>query len=156
VRPRRESGSRRALQEFLALPLAIIVGFIVIALATGAMDRSNAAWLQPPLRVLSVFAPPKENQSMLRTVAPGMLSLMTITFVLLLTLVHRMADVFTWVVVEQFLRRRANQAFFGYFAGLSAFYVIVLTVVNPTPSVFSTVAALVFSVVALAGLVVFG
>jgi hypothetical protein len=45
---------------------------------------------------------------MLRTVGPGVLTLMTITFFLLLTLVHRMADVFTWVVVEPFLLRRTK------------------------------------------------
>jgi uncharacterized membrane protein len=93
---------------------------------------------------------------MLRTVAPGVLTLMTITFFLLLTLVNRMADVFTWVVVEQFLSRRAHKAFFGYFAGLSTYYVIVLTLANPERSVYSTVVALILSVLALVGLVIFG
>ena len=156
MRPRRESGSRRALHEFLTLPLYIIVGFIVLGVVTSVLDRNDIDWLRPVAGALSEVAPPTENQGMLRTVAPGMLTLMTITFVLLLTLVHRMSDVFTWVVVEQFLRRRANQAFFGYFAGLSAYFVVVLTLVNPQPSVFSTSAALFFSVVALAGLVIFG
>ncbi|OBJ48864.1 DUF2254 family protein [Mycobacterium sp. 1423905.2] len=156
MRPKRESGARRALQEFLALPLAIIAGFVVLAVITSVLDGVDAGWLRPFTQALAKLAPPQENQSMLRTVAPGMISLMTITFVLLLTLVHRMADVFTWVVVEQFLRRRVNQAFFGYFAGLSANFVVVLTLVDPDQAVFSTVAALVFSVLAMIGLVVFG
>ncbi|WP_065034529.1 DUF2254 family protein [Mycobacterium asiaticum] len=156
ARPRRESGLRRALQEFLSVPLAIIAGFIVLAVITSVLDGSDAEWIKPAAHALSKVAPPQENQSMLRTVAPGMLTLMTITFVLLLTLVHRMADVFTWVVVEQFLRRRVNQAFFGYFAGLSAYYVVVLALVDPEHAVFSTAAALLLSVLALTGLVVFG
>ncbi|OBK25776.1 hypothetical protein A5634_25755 [Mycobacterium asiaticum] len=147
---------RRALQEFLAVPLMIIVGFIVLSVVTGVLDGTDVGWLQPVQRVLGKIAPPQENQSMLRTVAPGMITLMTITFVLLLTLVHRMSDVFTWVVVEQFLRRRVNQTFFGYFAGLSTYYVVVLTLVDPDAAVFSTVAALILSVLALIGLVVFG
>jgi uncharacterized membrane protein len=156
ARPRRESGFRRSLQEFLALPLAMIFGFITLAVVTGVLDRGDARWLRPVEQVLSAVVPPSENQAMLRTVGPGVLTLMTITFFLLLTLVHRMADVFTWVVVEPFLLRRTNQAFFGYIAGLSVYYVIVLGVVNPDNAVFSTAAALVLSVVALIGLVVFG
>lgn len=156
LRPRRESGLRRALQEFLAVPLAMVLAFVVLAIITSMLDRADGAWLLPVERVLSKVAPPKENQAMLRTIGPGVLTLMTITFFLLLTLVHRMADVFTWVVVEQFLRRRANQAFFGYFAGLSAYYIIVVSVVTPDNAVFSTVVALVLSVLALVGLVVFG
>jgi uncharacterized membrane protein len=155
-RPRRESGLRRALHEFLGVPLTIIVGFIVLAVVTSVLDGNDVTWLQPVKHALTKLAPPQENQSMLRTVAPGMLTLMTITFVLLLTLVQRMSDVFTWVVVEQFLSRRVNQTFFGYFAGLSAYYVVVLTLVDPQQAVFSTIAALILSVLALAGLVVFG
>lgn len=155
-RPRRESGLRRALQEFLAVPLAMVLGFVVLAIITSLLDRANGAWLLPAEHVLSKVAPPQENQAMLRTIGPGVLTLMTITFFLLLTLVHRMADVFTWVVVEQFLRRRANQAFFGYFAGLSAFFVIVVGLNTPDNAVFSTVLALALSVLALVGLVIFG
>ncbi len=155
-RPRRESGLRRSLQEFLALPLALVTGFIVLAVVTGLLDRANGDFLKPVEHVLSGIAPAAENQAMLRTVGPGVLTLMTITFFLLLTLVHRMADVFTWVVVEPFLLRRINQAFFGYFAGLSTFYIIVLAVVTPDNAVFSTVAALILSAVALVALVVFG
>lgn len=156
LRPRRESGLRRALQEFLAVPLAIIAGFVVLGVITSVLDGTEVGWLRPVAHALSKLAPPQENQSMLRTVAPGMLTLMTITFVLLLTLIHRMADVFTWVVVEQFFRRLVNQAFFGYFAGLSAFYVVVLALVDPQQAVFSTAVALILSVLAMAGLVVFG
>ncbi|MGC2654332.1 MAG: DUF2254 family protein [Mycobacterium sp.] len=156
ARPRRESGLRRSLQEFLALPLAMVFGFITLAVITGVLDRSDARWLRPVEQLLAAVVPPSENQAMLRTVGPGVLTLMTITFFLLLTLVHRMADVFTWVVVEPFLLRRTNQAFFGYFAGLSVYYVIVVGVVDPNNAVFSTAAALVLSVVALIGLVVFG
>ncbi len=155
-RPRRESGFRRSLQEFLGLPLAMVFGFIALAVITGVLDRSDAGWLRPVEHGLSAVVPASENQAMLRTVGPGVLTLMTITFFLLLTLVHRMADVFTWVVVEPFLQRRTNQAFFGYFAGLSVYYVIVVGVVSPDNAVFSTAAALVLSVVALIGLVVFG
>jgi uncharacterized membrane protein len=147
---------RRALQEFLAVPVAIIVGFIALGVVTSVLDGNDVSWLQPVKQVLGAVAPPQENTSMLRTVAPGMLSLLSITFVLLLTLVHRMADVFTWVVVEQFLRRRVNQVFFGYFAALAAYYVVVLTLVDPDQAVFSTVAALVLSMLALVALVVFG
>jgi uncharacterized membrane protein len=155
-RPRRESGIRRSLQEFLALPLGMVFGFISLAALTGVLDRSDAKWLRPVEHALATVVPAQENQAMLRTVGPGVLTLMTITFFLLLTLVHRMADVFTWVVVEPFLLRHTNQAFFGYFAGLSVYYVIVVGVVDPNNAVFSTAVALVLSVVALIGLVVFG
>src|SRR5579875_2650306 len=129
-RPRRESGIRRSLQEFLALPLGMVFGFISLAALTGVLDRSDAKWLRPVEQALATVVPAQENQAMLRTVGPGVLTLMTITFFLLLTLVHRMADVFTWVVVEPFLLRHTNQAFFGYFAGLSVYYVIVVGVVD--------------------------
>lgn len=138
------------------MPLAIVVGFVLAAVVTGTLDRNDLTWLRPVAEALSTMAPPQANQGMLRTVAPGMLTLMTITFLLLLTLVQSMSGVLTWVVVEQFLSRRTNQSFFGYFAGLSTYLVIVLAVVNPGHSVFSTIAALVFSVLAMVGLVVFG
>jgi uncharacterized membrane protein len=147
---------RRSLQEFLAVPLVMILGFIVLAVVTSVLDRTDIGWLQPVQQALAKVAPPQQNQSMLRTVAPGVLTLMTITFFLLLTLVNRMADVFTWVVVEQFLSRRAHKAFFGYFAGLSTYYVIVLTLSDPQRAVLSTVVALILSVLALVGLVIFG
>ncbi|MBV9722161.1 MAG: DUF2254 domain-containing protein [Mycobacterium sp.] len=132
-----------------------MVGFVALAAVTAALDRNTGVWLQSTRHALSTLAPPQQNQSMLRTVAPGMLTLMTITFFLLLTLVHRMADVFTWVVVEQFLLHRVNQAFFGYFAGVSAYYVVVVAVVSPAQAVFSTIVALVLGVLALVALVTF-
>ncbi|MBV9140811.1 MAG: DUF2254 domain-containing protein [Pseudonocardiales bacterium] len=156
LRPRYHSGLRRSLREFLAVPLAMVIGSIVLAVITAVLDRSTAPWLQPAQRLLSELVPPGENQAMLRTVAPAMLTAMSIAFFLLLTLVHRMADVFTWVVVEQFLLRRTNQVFFGFFGGLAVYYIVVLAAIGPQQAVFSTTVALVLSVLALAGLLVFG
>lgn len=155
-RPHSHSGLWRSLQEFLAVSLAVVLALGVLAVITAVLDRSAASWLQPAEHALSTLVPPQENQGMLRTVAPGMISAMTIAFVLLLTLIHRMADVFTWVVIEQFLLRRTNQLFIGFFAGVTVYYTVILAAIGPQQAVFSTTVALVLSVLALAGLVVFG
>lgn len=138
------------------MPLLCVLAFAALAAVTTVLDRSTASWLPPIRQALTIVLPPQQNESMLRTLAPGMLTVMSISFFLFLTLVQRMSGTFTWVVVEQFLLRRTNQAFFGFYAGLMVYYVAALAVVGPPQALFTTTAALVLSVVALIGLVVFG
>lgn len=155
-RARRQSKLLRALREFLALPMAIVAGLLMLAVISAVCDRSDWPWLRPARHLLQTIFPPEENSSMLTTVAPGMLTVMTITFFLFLTLVQRMAELFTWLVIEQFFLRRSNQVVFGFYTGLSVYYVMVLALEGPPQAPFSTLLALILTILGLVGLLVFG
>ena len=79
-----------------------------------------------------------------------MITITSITFSLLLLALQQSAGALTHDVFDQFLRRRANQVYFGFFVGLTLYSLIVLISVDPpfNPVIGATL-ALVLTVVAL-------
>lgn len=142
----------RAFAEFLAIPSYIILGFLALAMGSYLLDRSNPAWLAPVKDMLRahVFADPAATSSLLSTVAGGLITVTSITISLLLLALQQSAATMTAEILDQFLRRRVNQAYFGFFIGLALYSLVTLaTVARPFNPIFGATLAFLLTVIAL-------
>ena len=143
---------RRALREFLALPILLVAGFLFLAAGVYAVDRGRVSWLEPTRAVLEarVFGDARATADLLGTIAAGVITVTSITFSLLLLALQQVAASLTAEVYDQFLRRRHNQAFFGFFVGLALYSLVTLATVNDdfNPVIGATLAFL-LTVIAL-------
>lgn len=123
---------RRAFREFLAVPTLMIVGFLLLAAGSSALDHGHVAWLDSARAVLKarVFADAKATGDLLSTIAGGIITVTSITISLLLLALQQLAGSLTAEVYDQFLRRRHNQAYFGFFVGLALYALVTLATVN--------------------------
>jgi uncharacterized membrane protein len=148
---------RRAFAEFLALPTAIFVGAIALAFITLGLDRAEVPILQAGRQILldHIFRSEQNTHDFLATVLTGLITLISITFSILLLAVQQTASSLSNQVYDQFLRRTANQVFLGYAVGLTVYTLIVLASTgkdfNP---VFSACIIVAFSAAGLALLIV--
>ena len=148
---------RRAFAEFLAIPTAIIVGFLVLAGLLYALERADLDAIRPLRDVLRshIFADSRATADLLVTIAGSIVTVASITISLLLLALQQTAASLTAAVFDQFLRRRHNQFFFGFFVGLALYALITLATVNePFNPVLAASFAFLFMVVALFLLVV--
>lgn len=137
---------RRAFAEFLTIPTAVIVGFLALSAFAYYLDRLRIARDWP-----SVVAGSHESvTTLLGTIATSIVTVTSITFSLLLIAVQQSAAALTGQVYDQFLRRRANQAYFGFFIGLALYCLVILSTVRAdyTP-VYGAAIAFGLTVVAL-------
>ena len=137
---------RRAFSEFLTIPTLIIVGFLLLAAAMYRLDQARIVQGWPAL----IPGDHESIRTLLGTIATSIVTVTSITFSLLLLAVQQGAASLTAQVYDQFLRRRANQAYFGFFTGLALYALVVLATVHPgyTP-VYSAILAFALTVVAL-------
>ncbi|MCC6312731.1 MAG: DUF2254 domain-containing protein [Thermomicrobiales bacterium] len=143
---------RRAFSTFLAVPTIVIVTFVLLAVATYILDTAQIAWLRPIRGFLEVhiFANAESTGNLLATIAGGLIALTSITFSLLLLALQQSAASMTHEVLDQFLRRRLNQFYLGFFVGLVLFALITLATVDPTFNpIFGATLALVLVLAAL-------
>ena len=143
---------RRAFREFLTLPTMLIAGFVVLAVATYVVDRERPTALEPMRELLRshIFAGAQATSELLNTVATGLIAVTTLTITLLLIVVQQSASTMTAQVFDQFLRRRANQFYFGFFIGLTTNTLLTLsTVTEPFNPVFGGAVALTGTIIAL-------
>lgn len=145
------STARRALSEFLAIPTAVIFGFLMLAGVTIWLDSLRLEYGWPAILPGSHDS----IQTLLATIATSIITVTSITFSLLLVAVQQGASALTSQVYDQFLRRRANQVFFGFFVGLALFCLVTLAAVHPhyTP-VYGAIVAFLLAVVALCLLII--
>jgi len=124
---------RRAFSSFLAVPTAVIAGFVLLALAANAADQTEIGWLEPFRAYMHrhVFADSEATASLLATIAGGVITMTSITFSLLLLALQQSGSSLTHQVFDQFLRRRLNQFYFGFFVGLALYTLIILATVDP-------------------------
>lgn len=145
-------GIKRAFKEFLTLPTLLIAGFLLLAFCSYKIDKAEIGWLQPFRQFLQqhVFANAKATSDLLGAIAAGIISVTSLTITLLLIVVQQSAASMTSQVFDQFLRRKTNQLYFGFFVGLALFSLITLATVNdPFNPVLGGTLAFVFTVVAL-------
>ena len=126
--------TRRAFAEFLTIPTIVIGGFLLLALATYFLDQAHNA---PRLAISTpasggLFSDPEAARGFLGVVAASIITVTSITFSLLLIAVQQGAAALTNLVFDQFLRRRANQLFFGFFIGLGLYSLAMLATINPS------------------------
>lgn len=140
----------RVVHEFAVVPFSVIAGFVVLAAATIVLDQLHAPWLAGPRRALGHLVGQQAAQSALSAIATGMVTVASITFSLLLLAVQQTASSLSPVVFDQFVRRRANQVYLGFFVGLSLYSYLVLTAVQKdTPPTLGASVAIALTVVAL-------
>lgn len=148
---------RRAFDEFLALPTAIFVAAIALAFVALYLDGAKMPELQAGKQFILeyMFRSEQGTHDFLATLLAGLLTLISITFSILLLAVQQTASSLSNQVYDQFLRRTANQIFLGYAVGLAVNTLIVLTTVgkgfNP---VYSACMIVVFTVTGLGLLIV--
>ena len=147
---------RQAFREFLLLPTCIITGFLVLAALTYALDQSRAEWLEPVRGLLAAYAfsDPKATADVLSTVAGALATIVSITITLLLIALQQSASSLTHQIYDQFLRRRYNQFYFGFFVGLSLYSLLALATVGPVNPVFGASLTVLLMIVALYLLIV--
>lgn len=108
------------------MPTALVTAFLILGAITHGLDRSRPAILEPGRNLPSshFFSSPQATQSLLATVASGIITITAITISLLLIALRQSAGSMTAQVFDQYIRRWFNLAYFGYFVGLSLFSLV--------------------------------
>ena len=141
---------KRGVAEFLRIPLLVTVGFALLGILTAVLD----ARLTGPVRDAAAFlVPPDGATDFVSAVATSLMTVTSITFTVLLLAVQQTASSLTPVVFDQYLRRRSNQLYFGFFVGVTAYSFLVLGLARSDPKpVIGAAITLLFAVVALVSL----
>jgi uncharacterized membrane protein len=143
---------RRAFAEFLRIPALIILGFLLLAAAATALDYMLSGGEQPVRAALRryFFRNGQATSDLLVVIAGSIITVLSITFSMLLLAVQQAAGALTHEVYDQFLRRRINQVYFGFFVGLAVYTLIILASVDePYNPVVGATLALALTLVAL-------
>lgn len=141
-----------AFATFLAVPTIVVGAFILLAVATYALDQGDVIWLQPLEQLLRshIFTDSEATTQVLGTIAGGMITITSITFSLLLVALQQSAGSMTHAVFDQFLRRSLNQFYAGWFIGITLYTLVTLATVRPEFNpIFGATLALLFAVSAL-------
>jgi uncharacterized membrane protein len=140
----------RALHEFAAMPLAVVCGFCVLAAVSILADQKHVAGLDSARKAVSRVIGADAASQTLQGIAGGLVTVTSITFSVLLLAVQQTASSLSPVVFEQWVRRKSNQAFLGFFVGLAIFAYVVMAAVQPdTPPTLGAAIATVLTVVAM-------
>lgn len=141
----------RAATELAAVPLLIILGFCGLAVVSIIADQTHSVGVLNSARQAAGHVVGKQAASTaLQAIATGLVTVASITFSVLLLAVQQTAANLSPVVLDQFIRRRSNQAFLGFFVGLTLFsYVVMAAVQNSTPPILGATLATLLTIVAL-------
>ncbi|HKW11426.1 MAG TPA: DUF2254 family protein, partial [Gemmatimonadaceae bacterium] len=148
---------KRAFRQFLALPLLVVIGFILLGVVIyGADDAWSRGGVPPGFGWLGdILGDSEALNTLLSTVASSIITVTSITFSLLLIALQQGASTLTTHVTDQFLMRRMNQFYFGFFVGLSIYVLQTLVTVSDTHRpIFGTSVALLLTIIALCLIVV--
>lgn len=141
----------RSFRELAAVPLLVVLGFVVLAAVSIVADETTTVPVLDDLRsVVGSVVGKDAASSTLQAVATGLVTVASITFSVLLLAVQQTASSLSPVVFDQFMRRRSNQAFLGFFVGLALFaYVVMAAVEDKTPPILGAAVATVLTMGAL-------
>jgi len=141
---------RLALREFAAVPLLIIGLFLMLAVASILIDHSHVGLLMAMRHGLEHFVGQQAATNTLQAIATGLVTVTSITFSVLLLAVQQTASTLSPMVFDQFMRRRSNQVFFGFFLGLTLYaFVVLVAVQKNTPPVLGAALATLLTLGAL-------
>ncbi|MFP5347327.1 MAG: DUF2254 family protein [Actinomycetes bacterium] len=142
---------RLSFTEFLTGALLCAAGVLVVGGAVYLLDRSTPGFLGPLHRRLGAFFGTADAVSqLLQTIASTVITVASITFSLLLVAVQQSASSFTAQAFDQFLRRRLNQFYMGFFVGLGAYALLQASTVHEKfVPVYGSTLAVLLSVVAV-------
>lgn len=142
---------RRGIAEFLRIPLLITLVACVAGLLVSVLDAESGGGLLR--RLASDVVPGGGASNVVSAIATSLMTVTSITFSVLLIAVQQTASSLSAVVFDQYLRRRANQAYFGFFVGATAFTFIVFGLGRNDPApVYGAVCSLVVTIAALVAL----
>lgn len=124
---------RQGMDEFLAFPLMIVAAFVALAGFTLWLDNTDLSRIRAARELLGrfVFVTETGTASVLGQLLGGLLTVISITFSALLLAVQQTATTLSNQVYSQFLRRRVNQLYFGFFLGLAVYDVAALASAHP-------------------------
>jgi uncharacterized membrane protein len=144
-------GLRRRVSGVAAVPLLVILGFVVLAAVAVLADQTaTVPALNAARDAVGHVIGPKAATATLQAVATGLVTVTSITFSVLLLAVQQTASNLSPVVFDQFLQRKGNQAFIGFFVGLALFaYLVMAAVKDKTPPILGAAIATVLTLVAL-------
>lgn len=141
----------RALREFVAVPVLMVVVMVALAAVSIMGDQSHGPAAEGLRETLGHFIGKDSASGTLSAVATGLVTVTSITFSVLLLAVQQTASTLSPVVFDQFVRRRTNQLYLGLFVGLALYsYIVLAAVQKKTPPVIGAFIATVLTVVALA------
>lgn len=141
----------RALREFVAVPVIVVLVMLVLAAGSIVGDQANGPVATTVRTALGHLIGKQSASGTLSAVATGLVTVTSITFSVLLLAVQQTASTLSPVVFDQFVRRRTNQFYLGLFVGLALYaYVVLAAVQSQTPPVIGAFIATVLTVVALA------
>lgn len=125
---------KRAFAEFLTIPALVIVVFLFLALGMIALDETRIANERATQEAIwgGLFSDAQAARDFLGVIAGSIITVTSITLSLLLIAVQQGAASLTSLVFDQFLRRRVNQLYFGFFIGLALYSLIMLASTNPS------------------------
>lgn len=125
---------KRAFIEFLRIPSMVIAAFLALAVIIFFVDERRAGFGQGSASEVwgGLFSDAQAARDFLGVVAASIITVTSITLSLLLIAVQQGAAALTSQVFDQFLRRRVNQLYFGFFIGLALYSLVVLASVHPS------------------------
>jgi uncharacterized membrane protein len=146
----------RAYSVFLGIPTLVIAAFLLLAALVYLLDTVHIPVLTSLRQWLSryVFKSPEATSNLLRVLTGSIITITSITFSILALAVQQAASLFTSQVIDQFLGRKLNQVYFGYFVGLSLYLLLLAAVGEGFNPILGAMLAVLFTIVALYFLVV--
>ena len=115
--------------------MLVVAGFAVLTVVSLLGDQVQGTAALDGLRgAVGRVIGPDSATTTLQAVATSMVTITSITFSVLLLAVQQTASTLSPVVFDQFIRRKGNQAFLGFFVGLTIFaFVTSAAVQGSTP-----------------------
>lgn len=115
--------------SFWFLPSLMVVGSVVLATALIEADSAwSDRWLPQWSRLLGVGA--EGARQMLSTLAGSMMTVMGVTFSMVLVALALASSQYTSRILRNFMRSRVTQVTLGIFAGIFAYCLIVLRTIH--------------------------
>ena len=140
----------RAMHEYALVPLLVILVLCALAAVSIIGDQSQAAAFTAVRGSLKHYVGKSAASATLGAVATGLVTVTSITFSVLLLAVQQTASNLSPVVFDQFIRRRTNQLYLGFFVGLALYsYLVMAAVQDGTPPIIGAFVATVLTVLAL-------
>jgi uncharacterized membrane protein len=130
----------------------VIASFLILAVVVYIFERSQYEIISPIYGFFAsrVFADSEATSELLGNIAGSIITVTSITITLLLLIVQQSASNMTTQVFDQFLRRRSNQFYFGFFVGVAVYTLVTLaTVDEPFNPVFAASLVFLFTVIAM-------
>jgi hypothetical protein len=126
------ASARRGFHEFLKVPILVVLAFLALAIAADLLDRSDIVVVRHARQFIQnfVFGKAQGTRDLMGSIASGVITMTSITISVLLVAVQQSSTNLTPLVFDQFLRRRQNQIYFGYFVGLAIHALLVLASVD--------------------------